>query len=146
MPEAHLRAADADRAALATVLGEHMAAGRLTVGEYEERLGRAYTARTYGELAELTTDLPAARATRRISRKGTSKASVRARGFTLVELMVVIVIIGLLATVVAINVLPSQDRAMSEKAKADIAVLEQALATAIERGRVTEQPNGLLTV
>ena len=63
MPEAHLRAADADRAALATVLGEHMAAGRLTVGEYEERLGRAYTARTYGELAELTTDLPAARAT-----------------------------------------------------------------------------------
>jgi len=29
------------------------------------------------------------------------------QGFTLVELMVVIVIIGLLATVVAINVLPS---------------------------------------
>jgi len=48
-------------------------------------------------------------------------------GFTLVELMVVIVIIGLLATVVAINVLPSQDRAMVEKAKADIAVLEQAV-------------------
>lgn len=48
-------------------------------------------------------------------------------GFTLVELMVVIVIIGLLATVVAINVLPSQERAMVEKTKADIAVLEQAL-------------------
>lgn len=48
-------------------------------------------------------------------------------GFTLVELMVVIVIIGLLATVVAINVLPSQDRAMVEKAKADISVLEQAV-------------------
>jgi general secretion pathway protein G len=48
-------------------------------------------------------------------------------GFTLVELMVVIVIIGLLATVVAINVLPSQDRAMVEKARADIAVLEQAV-------------------
>lgn len=43
------------------------------------------------------------------------------QGFTLVELMVVIVIIGLLATVVAINVLPSQDRAMVAKAKADIA-------------------------
>lgn len=50
-------------------------------------------------------------------------------GFTLVELMVVIVIIGLLATVVAINVLPSQDRAMVGKARADIAVLEQALET-----------------
>jgi general secretion pathway protein G len=48
-------------------------------------------------------------------------------GFTLVELMVVIVIIGLLATVVVINVLPAQDRAMTEKAKADIALIEQAL-------------------
>jgi general secretion pathway protein G len=48
-------------------------------------------------------------------------------GFTLVELMVVIVIIGLLATVVLINVLPSQDRAMVTKAKADIATLEQAM-------------------
>jgi general secretion pathway protein G len=48
-------------------------------------------------------------------------------GFTLVELMVVIVIIGLLATVVMINVLPSQDRAMVEKAKADISTLGQAM-------------------
>ena len=48
-------------------------------------------------------------------------------GFTLVELMVVLVIIGLLSTVVIINVLPSQDRAMHEKAKADIALIEQAL-------------------
>ncbi len=50
-------------------------------------------------------------------------------GFTLVELMVVIVIIGLLATVVAINVLPSQDKAMVGKARADISVLEQAVET-----------------
>lgn len=49
------------------------------------------------------------------------------RGFTLVELMVVIVIIGLLATVVMINVMPSQDKAMATKAKADIAILEQAM-------------------
>ena len=41
--------------------------------------------------------------------------------------MVVIVILGLLATVVVINVLPSQDRAMVGKAKADIALLEQSL-------------------
>jgi len=51
------------------------------------------------------------------------------QGFTLVEMMVVVVIIGLLATVVAINVLPSQDRAMVTKAKADIATLEQAIET-----------------
>ena len=48
-------------------------------------------------------------------------------GFTLVELMVVIVIIGLLATIVVVNVLPSQDRAMTQKAKADLAVMEQAV-------------------
>ncbi|MBB3677326.1 DUF1707 SHOCT-like domain-containing protein [Modestobacter versicolor] len=59
MPESHLRASDADRAAVADVLGGHMSAGRLTVAEYDERLARAYAARTYGELAELTADLPA---------------------------------------------------------------------------------------
>lgn len=48
-------------------------------------------------------------------------------GFTLLELMVVIVILGLLATVVMVNVLPSQDRAMKEKARADISVLEQSI-------------------
>ena len=48
------------------------------------------------------------------------------KGFSLIELMVVIVIIGLLASIVVVNVLPSQDRAMIEKAKTDIALLEQA--------------------
>jgi hypothetical protein len=58
MPESHLRAADADRTAVASVLGEHMAAGRLTVEEYDDRLARAYAAKTYGELEVLTADLP----------------------------------------------------------------------------------------
>ncbi len=58
MPEPHLRAADADRAAVASVLGQAMAAGRLTVDEYDERLTRVFAAKTYGELAELTADLP----------------------------------------------------------------------------------------
>ncbi|MEO0412713.1 MAG: type II secretion system major pseudopilin GspG [Pseudomonadota bacterium] len=48
-------------------------------------------------------------------------------GFTLVEIMVVMAIIGLLATMVIINVLPSQDKARREKAVADVALLEQAL-------------------
>jgi uncharacterized integral membrane protein len=58
MPEPHLRAADVDRTAVADVLGTHMSAGRLTVAEYDERLTRAYAAKTYGELDELTADLP----------------------------------------------------------------------------------------
>ena len=44
-------------------------------------------------------------------------------------MMVVVVILGLLATVVAINVLPSRDQAMVTKAQADIATLEQAVET-----------------
>ena len=48
-------------------------------------------------------------------------------GFTLVELMVVIVILGLLTTLVVINVMPSQDLAMRKKAEADIATIGQAL-------------------
>ena len=48
-------------------------------------------------------------------------------GFSFSELMVVIVIIGLLTSVVALNVLPSQDRAMNEKARADVAILSQAV-------------------
>ena len=68
----------------------------------------------------------------------TSRPSVKFRrkavkmqrnGFTLVEMMVTLFILALLTTIVAINVLPNQDKAMVQKAKADIAVLGQALET-----------------
>ncbi|MFB9867645.1 type II secretion system major pseudopilin GspG [Vreelandella sulfidaeris] len=48
-------------------------------------------------------------------------------GFTLLEIMVVIFIIGLLVAIVAPNVLSNQDDAMQQKARADIATIEQAL-------------------
>ena len=61
------------------------------------------------------------------SGKNTGYKVARARGFTLLELLVVIVIIGLLATIVVINVMPAAERAAAAKAKADIAVLEQGV-------------------
>lgn len=63
-------------------------------------------------------------------RSGTGEGGLHPRpqqGFTLLEIMVVIVIIGLLVAVVAPNVLDNQDKAMEQKVKADLATLEQAL-------------------
>lgn len=52
-----LRASDADRDRVITLLSEAAADGRLTAGEHSERVDRAYAARTLGELAALTADL-----------------------------------------------------------------------------------------
>lgn len=48
-------------------------------------------------------------------------------GFTLVEVMVTLVIIGLLTTFVVLNVLPAQGKAQVQKARGDIAAIETAL-------------------
>ncbi|MAP95820.1 MAG: type II secretion system protein GspG [Ponticaulis sp.] len=48
-------------------------------------------------------------------------------GFSLTEIMVAVFIMGLLATVVLINVLPARDSAMVQKAKTDIRSFESAL-------------------
>ena len=53
-----LRAADADREQLVDVLKGAFAEGRLSQDEYTERMERAYTAKTYGELSALAADLP----------------------------------------------------------------------------------------
>ena len=57
----------------------------------------------------------------------TQLTAARNRGFTLAEMMVVIVIIGLLATLVVPNVLSKFAFATKEKAKVDIAAIESAL-------------------
>jgi hypothetical protein len=55
---ASLRASDADRERFVEALRQHHADGRLTTEELTERTGRAYTARTLGDLDALATDLP----------------------------------------------------------------------------------------
>lgn len=54
-----MRASDADRERAAALLREHHAEGRLTAEEFSERLDRAFTAKTRGDLDELLEDLPA---------------------------------------------------------------------------------------
>jgi hypothetical protein len=51
-------AAHADRERAVDVLKAGFAEGRLQQGEYERRVGRAYQARTVGELTLLVADLP----------------------------------------------------------------------------------------
>jgi hypothetical protein len=54
----HMRAADSDREAVAEQLRAALGEGRLDLHEFDERVRRAYAARTYAELGELLTDLP----------------------------------------------------------------------------------------
>jgi hypothetical protein len=55
-----VRASDADRDRVAEVLRHAAGEGRITVDELDERIDRAFAARTHGELVELTADLPQA--------------------------------------------------------------------------------------
>jgi uncharacterized membrane protein len=54
-----MRASDADRDQVAALLREHLADGRLTADEFQERLSATFAAKTFGELDELMADLPA---------------------------------------------------------------------------------------
>jgi hypothetical protein len=55
-----VRASDADRDRAVEALASASAEGRLTLEEYSQRSDAALTARTLGDLASLTADLPAA--------------------------------------------------------------------------------------
>ncbi len=56
--DSRIRASDADRDRTVAALREHLAAGRLTTEEFDERLDKAYAAKTLGELDALMVDLP----------------------------------------------------------------------------------------
>jgi DUF1707 SHOCT-like domain len=53
-----LRVSDADRDRVAEMLREAAGQGRITLDELEERLGLAYSAKTYVDLETVTRDLP----------------------------------------------------------------------------------------
>ncbi|SOB82303.1 DUF1707 SHOCT-like domain-containing protein [Streptomyces sp. 1331.2] len=57
--QAEMRVSDADRERVAELLRDAYAEGRLDADEHAERIEAAYAAKTFGELAPLTRDLPA---------------------------------------------------------------------------------------
>ena len=59
VPEANLRASDADRERAVAMLRRHHDAGRLDHDDLEERVEAVHRARTYGDLDRLFFDLPA---------------------------------------------------------------------------------------
>ncbi len=54
----HLRVSDAERQAVADRLAQHYGEGRLTKDEFDERVGRAMSAKTRADLNGLFDDLP----------------------------------------------------------------------------------------
>ncbi len=72
------------------------------------------------------------------------KTTRRARGFTLIEVMVVILIIGVLAALVVPKVMSRPDEARITAAKADIANISQALNLyKLDNGRYPSTEQGL---
>jgi hypothetical protein len=93
-----LRASDAEREQIATIVRAAMAEGRLNLEEGEQRLGAVYAAKFRDELAPLTVDLPDG-GRRALAQTPEFQASLRRgmrrrAGFALV---VVLVLIGLAA-------------------------------------------------
>ena len=74
----------------------------------------------------------------------TTRPHPKPRGFTLIELMVVLVIIGVLAALIVPNVLDRADDARVSAAKTDIANLHQALKLyKLDNQRYPSQEQGL---
>ncbi|MEM9421234.1 MAG: type II secretion system major pseudopilin GspG [Pseudomonadota bacterium] len=66
------------------------------------------------------------------------------RGFTLVELLVVIVILGVLSAIVAVNVLPAGDTAKLQAARTQVGVFSNALQQyKLEVGNFPTEDQGL---
>lgn len=53
-----IRASDSDRENVVEILRDAYSTGRLTMAEFDERTTAAFAARTWGELRQLTADLP----------------------------------------------------------------------------------------
>jgi len=78
-PRGEVRVSDAERESAAARLKTHFTAGRLSHDELEERLDRAYAARSRRELRAVFADLPS---DRRVGLAAMHRAAVRAHALT----------------------------------------------------------------
>jgi len=67
----------------------------------------------------------------------TSLSKIRKNGFTLIELMIVVVILSLLATIVVPKILNKPEQARRAKAKVDIAAIQNALGSRTPASKIT---------
>jgi hypothetical protein len=100
----HLRVSDADRQAVADRLGEHFAEGRLDQAEFDERAGRAMSAKTRADLSGLFDDLPEGNARPQTGAAAVSVRPQRRRHPVLVLVLLVIVTLAAAHAVVAATV------------------------------------------
>ena len=96
MRNPNLRASDADRDAMADRLRKHHTDGRLDQDEFQERLDRCFAAKTVGELAGLTRDLPDDTARQRAGGR---------TGFGLLGCLRMIPIVPIILAIVAVHVI-----------------------------------------
>ena len=102
-----MRASDRDREQVVDRLRTAMEDGRLTTDEYVDRVGRAYQARTYGDLAPLQADLPRVvlAAPGPATRQPQPPASLISRSRTLASLPVLLKVLwAIWLTAVSVNV------------------------------------------
>lgn len=79
-----------------------------------------------------------------IARRSATGRRIRQQGFTLIEIMVVVVILGILAAMVVPKVLDRPDQARATAARQDIAGLMQALKLyRLDNGSYPNQNQGL---
>ena len=125
MRNGSVRASDADRERVAGSLRDHTVAGRLTTQELDERSGRAFAARTVGELEALLADLPRER------QPAQAAALLLARG-------VVWIVVGV--TLVTIAILWAIVWACARLARPALAAAARALDSGVRRAGVERHP------
>jgi general secretion pathway protein G len=92
----------------------------------------------------MMTDLGKQVVFRRESHHDTQRSRSRRRGFTLIEIMVVIAILGILAALIVPKIMSRPDEARRVAAKQDIGTIMQALNLyKLDNGRYPSQDQGL---